>query len=84
MFITQLLKHTTRPHPFYYNVNLPAISKKDYLKRIVEYNKAMAHYNPKSESMIQYNYSDIVDLKIYEKIYENKTLIDSINSNETD
>ena len=82
MFISQLLKNAARSSVFYYNVNLQPINKKDYLKKITEYNKAMAHYNPNSESMINYGNPDVIDMKTYEKLIQNKTLIDSIQSNE--
>ena len=42
----------------------------------------MAHYNPNSESMIKYGNPDVIDMKTYEKLIQNKTLIDSIQANE--
>ena len=77
MFVSQILRNATRSLPFYYNVNLQPISKKDYWEKIAEYNKAMAHYSPNDKSMIKYG---DIDMKTYEKLLRNSMMAKSILS----
>ena len=81
MFVSQLLRNSTKSLPFYYNVNLQPISKKDYWEKITEYNKAMAHYRPNDKSMIKYG---DIDMKTYEKLLRNSMMAKSILSNKKD
>ena len=84
MFISQLLKNAARSSPFYYNVNLQPISKKNYWKFITDYNKAIAHYSPNDKSMIKYGDPDVIDMKTYEKLLQNSVITKSILSDEKD
>ena len=84
MFISQLLKNAARSSPFYYNVNLQPISKKNYWKFITDYNKAIAHYSPNDKSMIKYGNPDVIDMKTYEKLLQNSVITKSILSDEKD
>ncbi len=81
MFVSQILRNATKSLPFYYNVTLQPISKKDYRGKITEYNKAMAHYSPNDKSMIKYGY---MDMKTYEKLMRNSEITKSILSNKKD
>ena len=84
MFISQLLKNAARSSPFYYNVNLQPISKKNYWKFITDYTKAIAHYSPNDKSMIKYGNPDVIDMKTYEKLLQNSVITKSILSDEKD